>query len=1146
MNKDSSSRSKGSRMNTNTKKNHRIPAFLSKLRVRVWNTRKQGHAKSPSPFLRLSSRQIFLLVSPILSLIGLVIFMNAFFLAKKSLPHMSSCEPDSAGNLLTDILQISPEHVQYLHQLGILSEHRDSRADDNSGGDSGVSESNGCWMPRRVDAMAIIVVDALRFDFALQHLPKSVGSRLSYEKNIDSSSNNADTSSIDVDAKNEDGDGDGDGGGDDRVRERRFKDEEHKMDQVNVMDNDKNKPRPRGLSQLYKFVADPPTVTMQRLKGLTTGGLPTFADITGNFGGAYVDEDNFVQQLHDVPAYKRGMSFSTGTVLEYGGDSNGDRTNRTVQMAFVGDDTWVDLYPNQFDDSHPFPSFNTRDLDTVDDGCLLHLPRLLKAFGYQPEPGKDQLEDERKLEMDEGSEKASVPVKSDQRQHQQQPFYEVLVSHFLGVDHVGHTYGPHNEHMDKKLGQMDDVLSNIFMKIDNAPPSQCQVAFVFGDHGMTEQGSHGGGTDEETGAALFAHYSPGCGDMGPSLSFGGGNGNGNGSGNDNSNEIGAYPFSQEAFRSIHQIDLVPTISVLLGLPIPYANLGGAVPALLPPLYHRTNFDARIQNNPRGSSTSDQSGNDFELVEAPFAATTLALNAAQVWNYLSTYSSTANKLPPDALADLAEILQKATAKFNDALSFSRPQGDPKNFSNPADVGESNFDSTEYREACSLYKYFLSQATDLGKKVWTRFDTVGMSIGIGLLVVSVIFAIPSLFKNKATSCNSKPLLSAKFKPKKLERKQNLVEGLLLFIFLLFQCILLTFSNSYIVSEESIAMFMISTLCAVSTVFRYLATTMHGRSNVRSLSTAALPMIIMFCSRLDSLFVSGHGMDPIIRKFWAHSPYFFLPSLAILAVMRYGYMRIGQKRRLCEYTQGRFHMLSDMTTIGLLGKSWVEKRSVDLTRHGYKSSMAALILSAAGLMISARQLRRHVVKQNLVGNKQSKDDRPGKTIGLPLQQQDAQVLYKTTIVILKILLLIVTITGSSAAPSSVFLLIQAWALLQLMFEDSPRKMHTPMLAAIWRLVIRHTFFATGHTCSFEKVQFSAAFVATDTFHFYFSGSSLFLNTFGWDIVGIFLLSAVCKAAKRPQVYTWVCFYQLLETTTSCISVTLMRRHLFGKQKL
>ncbi len=41
--------------------------------------------------------------------------------------------------------------------------------------------------------------------------------------------------------------------------------------------------------------------------------------------------------------------------------------------------------------------------------------------------------------------------------------------------------------MDEKLSQMDDILQSIMVKIDDAK-EQCQVVFVFGDHGMTEHG----------------------------------------------------------------------------------------------------------------------------------------------------------------------------------------------------------------------------------------------------------------------------------------------------------------------------------------------------------------------------------------------------------------------------------------------------------------------------------------------------------------------------------------------------------------------------------------------------------------------------------------------------------------------------------
>jgi len=101
-------------------------------------------------------------------------------------------------------------------------------------------------------------------------------------------------------------------------------------------------------------------------------------------------------------------------------------------------------------------------------------------------------------------------------------------------------------------------------------------------------------------------------------------------------------------------------------------------------------------------------------------------------------------------------------------------------------------------------------------------------------------------------------------------------------------------------------------------------------------------------------------------------------------------------------------------------------------------------------------------------------------------------------------------------------------------------PLVAALWRLSIRHAFFATGHTCSFSKLQYAAAFVATDTFYYIPGGVSLFLNTFGWDVLGTVLLATASKKFTRRNVWDWFCFYQVLESVGSCISVSCMRRHL------
>lgn len=51
-------------------------------------------------------------------------------------------------------------------------------------------------------------------------------------------------------------------------------------------------------TRLYKFIADPPTTTMQRLKALTTGSLPTFIDAGSNFATPEINEDNIIDQVN--------------------------------------------------------------------------------------------------------------------------------------------------------------------------------------------------------------------------------------------------------------------------------------------------------------------------------------------------------------------------------------------------------------------------------------------------------------------------------------------------------------------------------------------------------------------------------------------------------------------------------------------------------------------------------------------------------------------------------------------------------------------------------------------------------------------------------------------------------------------------------
>lgn len=52
--------------------------------------------------------------------------------------------------------------------------------------------------------------------------------------------------------------------------------------------------------------------------------------------------------------------------------------------------------------------------------------------------------------------------------------WEVLVAHFLGVDHVGHTFGPASQAMEDKLDEIDAALRCVPLK----PPELLQTPSV--------------------------------------------------------------------------------------------------------------------------------------------------------------------------------------------------------------------------------------------------------------------------------------------------------------------------------------------------------------------------------------------------------------------------------------------------------------------------------------------------------------------------------------------------------------------------------------------------------------------------------------------------------------------------------------------
>ena len=109
-------------------------------------------------------------------------------------------------------------------------------------------------------------------------------------------------------------------------------------------------------SRLFKFIADPPTTTMQRIKALMSGTLPTFIDAGANFDSFLVEDDNLIRQSY--------------------------LNNKSV--VILGDDTWMSLFEEEMiHKHHTYPSFNIKDLDSNDLSVNEHLRKIFGGSDYK-------------------------------------------------------------------------------------------------------------------------------------------------------------------------------------------------------------------------------------------------------------------------------------------------------------------------------------------------------------------------------------------------------------------------------------------------------------------------------------------------------------------------------------------------------------------------------------------------------------------------------------------------------------------------------------------------------------------------------------------------------------------------------------------
>jgi GPI ethanolamine phosphate transferase 3 subunit O len=122
--------------------------------------------------------------------------------------------------------------------------------------------------------------------------------------------------------------------------------------------------------------------------------------------------------------------------------------------------------------------------------------------------------------------------------------FTLLISHVIGVDHAGHTYSASHSEIERKLNDTESLIRDIIDKMDNDT-----VLLVFGDHGMTDDGNHGGASLNELRSVLFSYTKHGFPVMKHSYKF------------------------DEIDLSVKQIDIASIVCHILGVPLPFQNLG---------------------------------------------------------------------------------------------------------------------------------------------------------------------------------------------------------------------------------------------------------------------------------------------------------------------------------------------------------------------------------------------------------------------------------------------------------------------------------------------------------------------------------------------------------------------------------------------
>lgn len=802
-------------------------------------------------------------------------------------------------------------------------------------------------------------------------------------------------------------------------------------------------------ARIFKAVADPPTTSLQRLKGLTTGGLPTFIDVGNSFGAPAIVEDNLIYQLN-----KHGK-----------------------RVLMMGDDTWLQLFPDHFNKSYPYPSFNVKDLDTVDNGVMEHL---------LPSLYKDD--------------------------------WDVLIAHFLGVDHAGHIFGVDSIPMIQKLEQYNSILEKVVevLKSQSGPggPHENTFLIVMGDHGQTLNGDHGGGTPEEVETSLFAMSL-----RSPPASI--------------SSILDANSCKLDldgekiCIGTMQQLDFTATMAALLGIPIPFGSIGRVNPELYA-------LSAFTWNGQKMGTNNCKSWSNLEAWMQNYA-NTLCVNSWQVKRYIDLYSATSViGLPLEDLHHVAELYAEAQTSWSNTIKTTCLSENDI----PCETQESSASILQLQ--IDAYSNFLESVAKLARSAWTEFDLILMGVGLCFMLLSLSIHLFAIGRVNIV-CGS----------------YNAASGISTFPSGVFSAFLLVIiraasflSNSYILMEGRVANFLLATtsilnlrcsvrnwklskdefvLLLINIIIRFGIGFGMSKQTVGSTSLNAQSLNMLGISEGHPLWMFFSELSPIA-------------ALSLLAILLYKCTLGISCWRYLKYLLIMGTIFSYMLIfVHRVSESKLMAMSTVIQDIGRNLVPRLVYAVGSGLLVSS------VLSQIL----DQKDRDSNSVASLTISTVSMLSSWSPTIMIL---------LGRQGPFVGLICIIGAWCIVKSQKEGqlysksgtSRRFIISPVQVTQWSLLAVCLFFYTGHWCTFDGLRYGAAFIGFDHFNIIRQGILLAIDTFGVShivpILGLPFLVTLHQEnkakgaifAKLTQVFLIYGLITSVTTTFTIICVTIQRRHL------